>query len=264
MLDLKMAILDRFSRNDLETALIRRSYRELGLIDRTFHDGIYNTGNIKWHIKEKHLEALFKRSYEEVMDSISIHVQGECDENKLMLIKSFRKIVTLDLAYSYLGQVVDREERVYPGLYFPKHFFAEDGSEKDLRYSRAPVDIRGKVVIETPYNTHKWIEHIKRSDDLDAEKYEAGVPSYYPELNVLVQGAGSIHRTAESFLNQRDGTAMAHIYEDEELYNHLKTDGYSWFNSHTGEKIDGYHINDYRFAVIFSLRQMERDLESPK
>ena len=261
MLDLKMAILDRFKKDDLETALIRKSNRELGLVDRTHHGEKYNSKNIKWLVEEKRFRELFKSSYNDVMDNICRHIRGESDDNKLLLIKSLRKITSLDLAYSYLGQFVYREKRVAPDLCFPLCFNTENGDEVSLKYARAPVDMRGKIVVETPYCTDKWLGHLKRNDDLDAERFEAGVPRYYPEINLLVQGPGSIHRTAEGFLNKRAGTVMAHVYEENDLYTHLTTDGYSWLNRHTGEKIKGCQIDDYRFAIIFTLRQMERDIE---
>lgn len=263
MFDLRTMILDRCSREDLENALIRKSRKDMSLFDRQLYSLSYDTESIERKIDDRQKADLFRECFKATMNNVHDHTSGLDVNRRLLYLRSFRKIVSLDLAYSYMSQFVYRKEVSAPQLCLPSYYIDSDGKKQTVSHRRETIDIAGRIVVETPYDPQKWVRHLAREDVLDAERYEAGIPRYYPELNLLIQGSGSIHRTAEAFLTQRNGTAEAHVYDDSVLYGNIETDGAVWIGKHTGESLEGPlpEIQDFRLAVVFSLRCEERELE---
>lgn len=249
--NLKFAVLDRISDRDLEITLLRRRNLKMQLEDNRFY--FHDSRSKK---AERACEGtLFRDSFTKATLCVEHQISGYDSKKQIELLQSFRKIVSMDLSYSNIALFIYQDERKYPGAYFPFHYFDKEGNNIKLRYEKKRVCMYGKYVVEVPYSTQKWLEHLERKDNLCAEKYRETLPYYYPELDMIVQGGGCIHRTAEAFIHREDGTAMVRQYDTSVLYNNITTDGASWISVHD-EQIIG-PIGDYRFALVFWLKQRE-------
>ena len=102
----------------------------------------------------------------------------------------------------------------------------------------------------------QWKKHLQNhfgdNEPLDPKQYTESLPVYYPNLDLIVQGGGCIHRTAEAFVHDREGLARVKQIDDGPLYDNICTNGAIWMDKHSGEKIAD--IFDYRLAVIFTIK----------
>jgi len=178
---------------------------------------------------------------------------GECDRE--IMLRSFRKAISLDLTYSNIAKIAYLYRPNPYNLQLPDHYYNKDGERVFLKTNYAAVPLKDNYVIETPSDTKKWMKHLLRKENLDLSKFKERPPLYYPRLNLIMQGAGSVRRTAEAFINRPDNIILALCLEDKDIYMNVITDGAYWIDKHSGRKIEKVH--DYRLALIFTIKQME-------
>ena len=254
MFDIRQVILSRFSEKNLAIAIARRK-REC-ICSPWYNNPVEH---IIDDVRRRELADLFRKKFDEATRSIQYRLHGETPEDKIVLLKSFRKIVSMDLAYSKISNLVYYTEKQNTGCVFPDAYHDENGDSKEIAEEDVPISVEGKYVIECPYDTRKWLYHLKRSENLNADKYTESHPIYYPELDIVLQGNGCIHRTAEAFVNERTGTAMVKMRKIEPLFSHVITDGANWISVHRGNSIR--EVGDYRLALLYWLKQQERTQE---
>lgn len=242
MFNIKGRILDLYSIEEIKENLSSRESRKS-----------------KEELLEENLD-MERRRFSDVLDVVFTRARQDVFRDELWLLKSFRKIISLDLAYSSMSSITNSFNRAPFRLYIPGYYFDSNGERVTLPRERTKATIRDKIVVEMPYDTVKWKTHLTKEDDLNPEKYrEPGVPYYYPELNLVLQGAGSVHRTAEAFLNGREGLGVVVKCDDAALYEHIETDGAYWIDFDSGQTIDT--VGDFRLAVVFAIRKREKMLE---
>jgi len=255
--NLKFAVLDHVSEKDLETALLRRKNLKMQLEDNRYY---FHEGRSK-KAEDACREKLYRDSFLHATRCINCKIGSNYDkERRKEIFQSFRKIVSMDLSYSNIALFVYESDMPLPGAYFPPFYYDENGIAVNLGYKEKVICIDGKYVVEVPYDEKKWLDHLEKEEELIAEKYDGPLPYYYPELEMIVQGSGCIHRTAEVFVSKRFGTAMVNEYDTSGLYNNVTTDGANWISVHDGEIIE--KVGDYRFALVFWLKKRELLLES--
>ena len=251
---IKFAILDHVREKDLEIALLRKRNRRLQCEDNR----LYYHRNRSEIIDDACRKELYQASFQQATLVIEHLTGGYSAEEQLDLLRSFRKIVSMDLSYSKIAMFVYQNKQTSPGTCFPFYYYSASGKRVDLGWRKQIITIKDKYVIEIPYSSEKWLRHLSRKQDLDVKEYKESLPYYYAELNMVVQGGGCIHRTAEAFVNRRNGTAMVRQYDTNALYENITTDGANWINIHNGQIIGP--VGDYRFALVYWLKQRELSL----
>lgn len=249
---IKQFILSLYSYDELFQDLMRR--------EKVFYNVLCQEDLI---IEDEMLKNTNREKYEEIIRVMEQRIEEYVDQEKidseLSILKSYRKIITLELAHSKLMQFTKCTDNCF-NLSFPYYYIDEKGTKYELYHELSEEELTNKYVVESPYDTKKWMYHLNRTDELDPSEFkESGRPDYYPELNLILQGAGSIHRTAEAFLNKRKGRARVNKYDDTPLFDNIVTDGAKWINKHTNEPIG--NIQDFRLALIFEIRRREKLLE---
>lgn len=256
MSNLKFHILDHIREESLEIALIRKRRRR--------NYGEYNVNDLVFDVNEAHRKEAFSKAYDDMVRNVKRCVAHEdAPEEAICMLRSFRKILSMDLAYSHLARFAYEKDPGSVNVSLPYFYYDEMGKRIDLTETIEDITLKDKYVVEHPYSPQKWKNHLqnhfKNKEPLDPEKYTESLPYYYPGLSLIVQGGGCIHRTAEAFVHEREGKARVRLVTDEPLYENIETNGAIWIDRYNGKKIAD--INDYRIAVIFTIKCWETNLE---
>ncbi len=194
---------------------------------------------------------------------------GISEKRQLCLLQSIRKIVTLHLASGNIANFIydSNAEKRWLGFAIPDTYVNKNGNRVSISSDVEDVSLIDENidVVEYLWNIERWENHLS-NHKIEGEPLKADLfvteelPHYYPELNLILAGGGCTHRTAEAYIHKREGLAKVERYDISELIECVKTDGVNWINEINNEPI-GSEIDDYRIAVIFTLRKMEKKLE---
>lgn len=184
-------------------------------------------------------------------------------EEQIKVLASFRKMVANDLATATTAQFLyeDVSKCVAPTL-LPYLYDTEEKQGEMLPHSNdeQSIDVDNTAVtpLVTPGMMDRFGGHIVRKSDIAAEKMLlSDLPKYYKNFGIVTPG-GNRHKVADAFINRNCGTIRVRVIDDTPLFDNLLTDG-AWWYAKSGRKTQ--KVADWRVAVIFSIRQMERKLE---
>ena len=247
--------LNKYSDNDLEYKLLqRRKLIASHMFDEKSNPLFLNASESE----DTALDILFRERFENIENNIIFIIKSFHDD-KVNAIKSFRKIISLDLAYSIMSLYVYAKEPFSTMLpvSFPFFYCDQNGKEKKLEERIKDIKIKDNIYIGCPYQDDKWQYHINRNTELDPNQFSKAYPYYYPEFNLIFQGSGNKHRTAEAFLNRNNSILRVIQFNDAPLFNHVKTDGAFWINKHTNIRFQ--RTFDFRLALIYKLKECEKN-----
>lgn len=204
-----------------------------------------------------------------MISNIEKNMIGISEKRQLCLLQSLRKIVTLHLASGNIANFIydSNAEKRWLGFAIPDTYVNKNGNSVSISSDVEDVSLIDENidVVEYLWNIERWENHLSNhiieGEPLKADLFVTEeLPHYYPELNLILAGGGCTHRTAEAYIHKRKGLAKVERYDISELIECVKTDGVNWINEINNEPI-GREIDDYRIAVIFTLRKMEKKLE---
>lgn len=250
--------IDKYTDEDLEYELMkRRSIIASHMFDENNNPKFLDASESE----DTQLDILFRERFENIKKNINLKIQSFYDD-KVNAISSFRKIISLDLAYSIMSLYVYTKEPFSAMLpvSFPFFYCDQNGKEKKLEERIKDIKIKDNIYIGCPCQDDKWQYHINRNTELDPNQFSKSYPYYYPEFNLIFQGSGNKHRTAEAFLNRNEAVLRVIQFNDTPLFDNVKTDGAFWINKHTNTRFQ--RTFDFRLALIYELKECERNLNS--
>ena len=250
---LKKLILNKFSTSELEMELIqRKNYNTSPSYKKDYSTMLYSL--------HRDLEkSIIQNDAYERFRGVIHNVEKACHsfpEDALDLMKSFRKMISLELSYSYIPQIVYNGNGNDFYLSMPITYM-DNGEVEFLKREKVVINQEDKVLVSSPYDINKWLNAIKREEDFDMKLSDPGIPLFFPELNLLLQDSGTVHRSCDIFLNRQNQQLKVWQYDDSPLYEHISTDGVNWFNVNDNEEL----VYDYRLALLFEIRRREKELE---
>ena len=256
-------VLDRFTNEEITDYLARR-------LRRSKDPGFYYVGSDseKVELFNSVISTDNKKMYEETMWTIrdridshlSTHKGHDSINREVRILQSFRKIISLDLSYSSISQFMYNEDaNAKERTFMPLRYVTDDGMIKNIECTdKYEIDIKGKYLIDCPYQNDKFFDHLFRESELDPKKVTEGEAHYYPELDLVIIGTGTKHRTAEAYINRETARIPVEVDYDLDKYKYIKTDGDRWISTVTGDTIG--RTGNFKIAVIFSLKQRELTL----
>ena len=200
--------------------------------------------------------------YSELSEMINAwleHTEEKAD--KISLLEFAAKLVKNDwLAFTHAKNLLKRDEHLLLG-YIPHLCFDENGIPVEIGTERVEVDLGAADVAVTRWSIEKIvgaIQDVKKRGFIFSDNHHI---EYIPELNVAVVTNGMHHVAAAAYLHIGTATA-ASVISLSSLYRHINTDGYAWYNSHTGQQIFG--VTDWRFAALFSIKQLTDNIKNDR
>lgn len=264
----KEYILRKCSTKELEKLVINRKIKETkNIYEKTYLRGI--AYDFSKYYREYGDKSEIKEHFKNVINNIEEHMKGKSEKRQLCLLQSLRKIVTLHLASGNIANFIydSNAEKRWLGFAIPDTYVNKNGNSVSISSDVEDVSLIDENidVVEYLWNIERWENHLSNhiieGEPLKADLFVTEeLPHYYPELNLILAGGGCTHRTAEAYIHKRKGLAKVERYDISELIECVKTDGVNWINEINNEPI-GREIDDYRIAVIFTLRKMEKKLE---
>lgn len=264
----KEYILRKCSTKELEKLVIDRKIKETkNIYEKTYLRGI--AYDFSKYYREYGDKSEIKEHFKNVINNIEEHMKGISEKRQLCLLQSLRKIVTLHLASGNIANFIydSNAEKRWLGFAIPDTYVNKNGNSVSISSDVEDVSLIDENidVVEYLWNIERWENHLSNhiieGEPLKADLFVTEeLPHYYPELNLILAGGGCTHRTAEAYIHKRKGLAKVERYDISELIECVKTDGVNWINEINNEPI-GREIDDYRIAVIFTLRKMEKKLE---
>lgn len=264
----KEYILRKCSTKELEKLVINRKIKETkNIYEKTYLRGI--AYDFSKYYREYGDKSEIKEHFKNVISNIEKNMIGISEKRQLCLLQSFRKIVTLHLASGNIANFIydSNAEKRWLGFAIPDTYVNKNGNSVSISSDVEDVSLIDENidVVEYLWNIERWENHLSNhiieGEPLKADLFVTEeLPHYYPELNLILAGGGCTHRTAEAYIHKRKGLAKVERYDISELIECVKTDGVNWINEINNEPI-GSEIDDYRIAVIFTLRKMEKKLE---
>lgn len=199
----------------------------------------------------------FRECFSEAKNKIEDQVRWrETKQDELELLRSFRRIISMDLSFSHISCFLYKNKQKNFECCLPDEYYDKGGKLQKIEGKIRTVKVKDQYVVEIIHDAGKWLRHIKRKDPLDPEKYIGEEPPrFYPDLSLILQGNGCIHRTAEAFVNARDGEGRVRQYDIGPLFDNVKTDGAHWLSIHDDRFLGT--VGDYRLALLFWIRQQE-------
>ena len=264
----KEYILRKCSTKELEKLVINRKIKET----KNIHEKTYLRGiayDFSKYYREYGDKSEIKEHFKNVISNIEKNMIGISEKRQLCLLQSLRKIVTLHLASGNIANFIydSNAEKRWLGFAIPDTYVNKNGNSASISSDVEDVSLIDENidVVEYLWNIERWENHLSNhiieGEPLKADLFVTEeLPHYYPELNLILAGGGCTHRTAEAYIHKRKGLAKVERYDISELIECVKTDGVNWINEINNEPI-GREIDDYRIAVIFTLRKMEKKLE---
>lgn len=264
----KEYILRKCSTKELEKLVINRKIKET----KNIHEKTYLRGiayDFSKYYREYGDKSEIKEHFKNVINNIEEHMKGKSEKRQLCLLQSLRKIVTLHLASGNIANFIydSNAEKRWLGFAIPDTYVNKNGNSVSISSDVEDVSLIDENidVVEYLWNIERWENHLSNhiieGEPLKADLFVTEeLPHYYPELNLILAGGGCTHRTAEAYIHKRKGLAKVERYDISKLIECVKTDGVNWINEINNEPI-GREIDDYRIAVIFTLRKMEKKLE---
>lgn len=264
----KEYILRKCSTKELEKLVINRKIKETkNIYEKTYLRGI--AYDFSKYYREYGDKSEIKEHFKNVINNIEEHMKGKSEKRQLCLLQSLRKIVTLHLASGNIANFIydSNAEKRWLGFAIPDTYVNKNGNSVSISSDVEDVSLIDENidVVEYLWNIERWENHLSNhiieGEPLKADLFVTEeLPHYYPELNLILAGGGCTHRTAEAYIHKRKGLAKVERYDISKLIECVKTDGVNWINEINNEPI-GREIDDYRIAVIFTLRKMEKKLE---
>jgi hypothetical protein len=264
----KEYILRKCSTKELEKLVINRKIKETkNIYEKTYLRGI--AYDFSKYYREYGDKSEIKEHFKNVISNIEKNMIGISEKRQLCLLQSLRKIVTLHLASGNIANFIydSNAEKRWLGFAIPDTYVNKNGNSVSISSDVEDVSLIDENidVVEYLWNIERWENHLSNhiieGEPLKADLFVTEeLPHYYPELNLILAGGGCTHRTAEAYIHKRKGLAKVERYDISELIECVKTDGVNWINEINNEPI-GREIDDYRIAVIFTLRKMEKKLE---
>ena len=264
----KEYILRKCSTKELEKLVINRKIKETkNIYEKTYLRGI--AYDFSKYYRKYGDKSEIKEHFKNVINNIEEHMKDKSEKRQLCLLQSLRKIVTLHLASGNIANFIydSNAEKRWLGFAIPDTYVNKNGNSVSISSDVEDVSLIDENidVVEYLWNIERWENHLSNhiieGEPLKADLFVTEeLPHYYPELNLILAGGGCTHRTAEAYIHKRKGLAKVERYDISELIECVKTDGVNWINEINNEPI-GREIDDYRIAVIFTLRKMEKKLE---
>lgn len=263
----KEYILRKCSTKELEKLVINRKIKETkNIYEKTYLRGI--AYDFSKYYREYGDKSEIKEHFKNVISNIEKNMIGISEKRQLCLLQSLRKIVTLHLASGNIANFIydSNAEKRWLGFAIPDTYVNKNGNSVSISSDVEDVSLIDENidVVEYLWNIERWENHLSNhiieGEPLKADLFVTEeLPHYYPELNLILAGGGCTHRTAEAYIHKRKGLAKVERYDISELIECVKTDGVNWINEINNEPI-GREIDDYRIAVIFTLRKMEKEI----
>ena len=199
--------------------------------------------------------------YSELCEMINACLEHtEEKAGKISLLEFAAEIVKNDwIAFTHAKDLLKRDESLLLG-YIPHKCFDENGLPVENGSERVEIDLGTTDVAVTPWSIKKLvgaIQDVKENVFVFSDNHHI---EYIPELNASIVTNGMHHIAAAAYL--RTGTAMAEVISLSKLYCHINTDGYVWYNLHTGEQI--CMVTDWRFAALLSIKQLIDNIENDR
>lgn len=218
---------------------------------------------------------IYNNSLEGFFNCISFAKEIILEEKRkdsILLLDYMMNTIKNDLKYSLLSDILYKKEHEvidFRGEFLPNSVQDENG--KRINYCKREnktINTKKDIIIAIPWNRKRKISGIKSLSRKTFEyKFNNHAGKYYTNIDLTYITGGTHSISSGNELGKECIFEVEEIVEVNNLYNHLYTDGFYWYNKHTNEviesKISGkLQVLDIRIAILFELSRLKYNLEN--
>ncbi len=182
----------------------------------------------------------------------------ESKDKKLLLLDYLINTVLDDVCTAYIARTSLYDSYKVNGELFPTVFFDENGEQQSTNTKRKiNVSLAKTRIYAWPQKIRKIFRSLSKISGESFEFFPHRHKSiYYPEINLCHVNKGKSSINAGQYLKK--GEIVSHEHSLALLFPHCCTNGYEWYDIHTGDKIG--RVADFRFAVVYTLARIRADV----
>lgn len=160
-----------------------------------------------------------------------------------------------DLLYKYPNEAVDIKRFIPTLVYDESNNLIECCDDEPNK----AIDLSTDCVIVVPWKPESLITSIKTILK-EGFQYDCNnhVGYYFECLDMCYMESGNHHISVA--IQNRTGELKVKRFYTQKYFEHLRTDGTYWYNTHTNMKID--EVYDFRIAILYELAKLKNKLKS--
>lgn len=179
-------------------------------------------------------------------------------EEKIELLQYTAEVLRRDLQAERLAKLYYEDYPEVLSNFMPRTWKSDDTehsiySDTDKEY----VDFSKTVVVKTPTDRRKLSECIKYFEKKPFQSQENNYTAYYYKGLDLCQIISDNHSSALG-IYKKEGTIQANVVDVKSMFDHVTTDGVSFFNAHTNKFLGD--ACDFRIPMIYQVCKVQREL----
>lgn len=217
------------------------------------YKNINNTGN----------ESCLRTEFEYSMDFVRGTLEHEKEEqDKIIILDFMLDVIRNDLQYDVLTTILYSSECFSREInfLFPIYYYDELGNkfntypnEKTYRN----VDLSKDCILVIPWDRERLRNSIKNIFRNEFEYHDSNHLSYYFTHIDICHAYNGLHSISAG-VGHKKGFIKAVECDISKLFNHIYTDGESWYNCHNNDKLDD--VFDFRVAILYELAKIKYNL----
>ncbi|EDT14291.1 DUF6710 family protein [Clostridium perfringens] len=199
-------------------------------------------------------------------------ISKEKRKDSILLLDYMMNTIKNDLKYSLSSDILYKKEHEvieFRGEFLPNSVQDEKGEIINCcKRENKTINTKKDIIISIPWNRKRKISGIKYLSRKPFEyKFTNHAGQYYTNID-LTYITGGIHSISSGDeLCKECIFEVEYIVEVNNLYNHLYTDGFYWYNKHTRKVIESkvsgkLQVLDVRIAILFELSRLKYNLEN--
>lgn len=171
--------------------------------------------------------------------------------------------IKLDIRASYAVDPYYKVIEFFNGdAFIPKIYYDKIGNEcSAIRPEGKVLDFEKDFVVSFPCNILRAHEALKNVSEngfvYDKWNHQA---VYYDFLDIGIAENGFHSINAAAYL--KTGKMKADAVDMKLLYKHIRTDGYYWYDKHSGKELS--RVQDFRFAILYEAGRKKLDIMKEK
>ena len=208
-------------------------------------------------IRETDEEFLAKSSYDAIQKLTAAYIKELSAEDNEKMLDYLLDTVTRDLCTSMLAKPLYQGYSNSLFVSFPTHYYDKNGIKRSIEDEEVAVELNQAHIYLSPWNNERTKNNLLNLFDKEFHYDELNhVAFYFPDINLCHIANGNHSINAGRYLKK--GTILATQCDIKKLFPHVCTDGYKWYNTHSGEPF-GW-VGDFRLSAIYLIAKTKHQL----
>lgn len=203
--------------------------------------------------------------FSETMNNVRWFLGHETEnDSKIRIIDFVMEVVREDLKTDLLSSILyrRRHDAKWINPLMPSNFYDEVGNKIMLQDSQTQgsavkeVDLSVDCILAVPWHFISYVDAIRTIGTNEFVNDSNHRACYFKELELSCVNGGN-HSIGAGVVYKK-GRVKAKEISIKEMFPHVYTNGFHWFNQHTKEKLA--KVLDFRISLLYELAKMKEEL----